>query len=376
MSAILLVFSPRNPVTWLRVDTAKILRLLNFRTIYLVGLRDDVPVDLPKEVTLFKIPLCRVLNASVNSFLLRIFVFMLEQLSVALLVLKLSRKTNYVICSHCTMPLTMLLLRILKKNAITYAGGMSLPIHPGSIIARRMTSIMDDLCYKWSKGILAVSRSLLKMDPLLRKYVEKTYVAPCRFCDKAFFRKFNFSTPSRRKNIVGFVGRLSWEKGIMMFVKSIPHIASRRSDVSFLIVGDGPFKDQVLQEIIASKVQDRVVMIPWTNKVETYLKKMKLLVLPSMFEGYGAVVVEAMACGTLVLVTPIPALASLLEKGNTAFLLHSLNVKHLTQRVLEILERRDLDVVSTNAYRSLLDFCDENQIVSAWKHAFEAISPM
>lgn len=360
-------------MTWLRVDTAKIMTLLNFRPVYLIGFKDDTPEELPKEVILFEVPLSRVLNTPMNNILLRILVFMLEDLSVAMLVLKLSRRTDFVVCSHTTMPLTMLLLHILRKYAIEYTGGISLPIHPRSIIFWRLADIMDDLCYRWSKGILAVSQYILKMDPVLRKYVEKTYVAPVRFCDKAFFKVFNYSVPSKRENIVGFVGRLSWEKGIMEFVKSISIVASRRSDVNFLVVGDGPFKEWVEQEVGSLKIRDRVVLIPWTNRVESYLKKLKLLVLPSKFEAYGAVVLEAMASGTPVLAAPIAALTSLLDDGRSAFLLVNISVEHLAERVLEILERRDLDDISNNAYHALLDFCNVDKVLAAWKHAFRMI---
>lgn len=374
MSVVLLVFSLKilltSPVI---TDTIKILRSLNFRVVFLTQSKRRARAYLPKEVEVFEAALSGVLSKQSNNMFLNWFFFLFEQMLVSLSLLRLHKKFDLVIFSHCLMPLPVLLSRLLAKSPLVYVGGIPISIRSESNTSRRAITILENLYYRWSKGILVVTCSLVKRPPL-RKYSKKVFEAPIRFCDKAFLERFSYSQPSDRKNVVGFVSRLSWEKGVLEFVMSIPHIISRRGDVNFLIVGDGPLKDTVLEKIGSPEVEKRVAMVPWTNDPGTYLKRIKLLILPSRSEGMPSIVLEAMACGTPVLVTRVGGLAGLFDDGTNAFLLDNTEAEYIARRVLEILERPDLNDVSRDAYSLLISHYNEEKILADWRSAFEAIS--
>ena len=382
MSTILVIFSPRSrDTTGIAIgDTIKVLKLLNFRTILLICHKSSVhavksiaPSTLFGGVRFFGVTLSGVINKPSSGLFASGLEFLIEQVVIAVSILRLARNVKDVVFSHCLMPLPMLLAHILNKSVLVYVGGPLIPGNPKSGLSRKIISILSSIYYGLAKAILVVTPSL-RTDPMLVKYIEKIYYAPVRILDEEFFRKFSYSPPSRRENLVGFVSRLSWEKGIVDFVRSIPLILSKRNDVTFLIRGDGPSKDMVVNQIMSSEAKNHVSIIPWIDKIETCLKRMKLLILPSSSEGLPSVVLEAMACGTPVLVTPVPGLKGLLEDGKNAFLLSDTNMEYLAQRVLEVVQRSDLDDISRNAYQSLLDYYSTDQIVNTWKHVLKTVS--
>jgi glycosyltransferase involved in cell wall biosynthesis len=373
MPVVLLVLDARTRLTMPAIsDTIRILRMLNFRVIFLARAKRSARAYLPKEVEVSETALSGVFSKGSDNVFLHRFFMLFDHILVALSLLRLCKSYDLVIFSHCLMPLPVLISRILARNPLVYVAGIPLSAGPEYNLATRMIAILENLCYRWSKGILVVSSSLVKRPPL-SKYSQKAFEAPIRICDERFLARFSYSPPSGRRDLVGFVSRLAWEKGALEFVRSIPHIISRKSDTDFLIVGDGPLRDRVLQEVGFPEVKKRVTMIPWTNTPEIYLKRMKLLALPSRSEGIPSVVLEAMACGTPVLVTRVGGLADLLDDGKNAFLLNNTEIEYLAVRILEILERPDLDDISKNAYAMLLSHYNQKKILTDWRSAFETI---
>jgi glycosyltransferase involved in cell wall biosynthesis len=95
---------------------------------------------------------------------------------------------------------------------------------------------------------------------------------------------------------------------------------------------------------------------------------MKLLVLPSYTEGLPNIVLEAMACGTVVLATPVGAIPDIIKDGETGFLLKSNDPKHIAERILELLNKPELlDKVSINAYNYVRKNFSYEKTLDAWR---------
>jgi len=58
-----------------------------------------------------------------------------------------------------------------------------------------------------------------------------------------------------RDNIVGYIGRLSEEKGVLNFVRAIPEILKERNDMEFLIGGDGQLRGEIEKYISGKKLK-------------------------------------------------------------------------------------------------------------------------
>jgi glycosyltransferase involved in cell wall biosynthesis len=105
---------------------------------------------------------------------------------------------------------------------------------------------------------------------------------------------------SPRRNVIGFVGRIAYEKNLTTLVRAFIRIKDEFPDAVLLIVGDGISE---LKEKF-SKVNG-IKLVGSTDDVVPYLHAMDAYVLPSLTETTSLSTIEAMSCGVPVIVTPV-----------------------------------------------------------------------
>ena len=98
------------------------------------------------------------------------------------------------------------------------------------------------------------------------------------------------------KKVVGFVGNLVFIKRADKFPEIFENIASTQ-EVEFLVVGDGELRENIEKECQKRNLNVKFVGRVSQDKVPYYMNAMDVMILPSRNEGFGAVVIEAQACG-------------------------------------------------------------------------------
>ena len=165
--------------------------------------------------------------------------------------------------------------------------------------------------------------------------------------------KPNFiSDPLKENNTRGqfalFIGRLSQEKGIEFLLESWKEI-----DFPLKIVGDGPMMGNL-------KLQGNNVeflgKIP-NKSVKTLLQKAQFLVFPSQwYEGFPMVLVEAMACGTPVLVTNIGSMQEIITDELNGLHFELGNQKQFIEKVHQLMKDESLcQFLGDNGRRAYLE---------------------
>lgn len=114
-------------------------------------------------------------------------------------------------------------------------------------------------------------------------------------------------------------GRLSIEKGYMQFLSAFSKVVKRDIPCKFLLIGDGPEKEKLIavcnslglstwmrSEQKPLNPNADVFFWGYDETPEKYLSRASIFVLPSLHEGFGNALAEAMACGLPVLATDCP----------------------------------------------------------------------
>ena len=134
--------------------------------------------------------------------------------------------------------------------------------------------------------------------------------------DPARFERVEvFKTPTIR---VGFIGRLDPVKNIgalvsaMYFMNDLP--------VECHIFGEGPERGRLQELIDRYGFRDRVFLHGSVPRPQDALRQMDVLVLPSLGEGFGLVLIEAMASGVPVIGAKRGAIADVIEDGENGLL--------------------------------------------------------
>jgi glycosyltransferase involved in cell wall biosynthesis len=140
------------------------------------------------------------------------------------------------------------------------------------------------------------------------------------------------------------VGRLHPQKDQMTLVRMMSTIREARPEAKLLIVGEGPERGPLQQEIHARGVQDAVLLVGERHDIPELLAIADVFVLSSRAEGFGIVVAEAMAAEKPVVAFDLEPLREFVEDGRSGYL--------VTARSPEALAAAALKVVDDSSLRS------------------------
>ncbi|MCP4613566.1 MAG: glycosyltransferase family 4 protein [Planctomycetes bacterium] len=284
----------------------------------------------------------------------RVVHFVSLQIKFAYAVARWSRKTDaYIFFMGEGLLMSVLAVKLSRKKVILHLAASQQKIDEatGDIFSRPFR-FFEVLNYALADKIIVYSTRLIN-EWGLQAHKNKILIAHEHYLD---FDRFKITKPvGEREDIIGFVGRIRAEKGIMQFVETIPKILSVKSNTKFVIVGEGPLAEQVEQYIDRNKLKSHVQLIGWISHddLPESLNEFKLVVLPSYTEGLPNVMLEAMACGTPVLATPVGTIPDMIKDGETGFILEDNSSECIGSNIVRALDHPGLERISKNARDSV-----------------------
>jgi glycosyltransferase involved in cell wall biosynthesis len=230
-------------------------------------------------------------------------------------------------------------IRKMHKGPFNITGLVLFPIY----------RVIEEVACSLSDRIVVNVPSLLN-EPWLNKGRGKLFPYPiaARFISP----EFGISKPlDQRRTLVGYIGLMRPEKGVLNLVKAIPSIFNQMKEAGIFLGGGGPLLHQVEGELGDLISQGRVKVLDWIphDELPGYLNQMKLLVLPSYIEGLPSIVLEAMTCGTPVLATPVGAIPDIITDGETGFIMEDNSPECIAKNVIRALSHPDLNQIIQSA---------------------------
>jgi glycosyltransferase involved in cell wall biosynthesis len=316
-------------------------------------------------------------HVSGKNLILRILRYIWTQIRISYIFVKNMKQIDiciFFIGGDCLV-LPMIIAKLLAKRTIlVFAGSCTDILGIAGDGLYKITKILRKVNCKLSDQIILYSSNLEK-EWGLGAYHNKIIIAHEHHINFDIFQ-VNIKY-IKRNNIVGFVGSLSEQKGVFHFTEAIPLIVDKMSEYRFMIAGDGKLSTRIAEYIRINNLNEKVITPGWIDhvKLPVCLNELKLLVLPSYTEGLPNIMLEAMACGTPVLATPVGAIPDVIKDGETGFLLEDNSPECIAETALKILNMPDdkLEKVSENA-RKLVEkeFTFEN-VVERWGGILERI---
>jgi glycosyltransferase involved in cell wall biosynthesis len=190
--------------------------------------------------------------------------------------------------------------------------------------------------------------------------------------DLTQFRR-RFALPGER--IVLFVGRLVYEKGVHVLVNAIPKVLEK-VNAKTVIVGNGYMKEQI-SGIVKGLGIDQKVMFTGFVDDET-LRRLQtcadVSVVPSLFEPFGIVALEAMAAKSPVVVSDTGGLAEIVDHDVDGIKVYPNNPDSLAWGITRVLtDERNANRLRSNAYKKIQEKYNWDRIAKQTRDVYRTV---
>lgn len=132
---------------------------------------------------------------------------------------------------------------------------------------------------------------------------------------------------------IGYVGRLSGEKGIKALLEAMKKLVNRHGGLRLVVIGEGNLRGNLENYSGNLGLQKYVTFTGHIEDIKNVYRRLDLLVLPSETEGMPNVVLEALAMGVPVVATNVGGLPEIIESGSNGTLVEPGDVEGLTQAI-------------------------------------------
>lgn len=205
---------------------------------------------------------------------------------------------------------------------------------------------MDRITWRCTDRVIAVSAQLKSQLTALGIQPEKVSVVRngIRFGEP-------ISRPSRAP-VVGWVGRLSPEKGTSEFAEIMRRLSCECSEVRFLVVGDGPERASLETFVSTHELEHRVTFCGEVSDTSSVYGAMDIMVMPSKIEGLPFALIEGMASGVAVVANAVGGVPEVISHGHNGLLVTPGDSERFVMSVLQLLRDEELrSSIAMNACR-------------------------
>ncbi len=137
--------------------------------------------------------------------------------------------------------------------------------------------------------------------------------------------------------VIGTAGPLELVKGLPFFLGAAQRVLAVRNDVEFLVAGAGPEEENLRRIARELKISEHVTFFSGMSDFTHALAAMDVFCLPSLRQGLGTIMLDAMALGKPVIATGVGGVYSVVRNGETGFVVPAADSEQLAQRMLVLL---------------------------------------
>lgn len=180
---------------------------------------------------------------------------------------------------------------------------------------------------------------------------------------------------SPEDKVILFIGRVAEEKSIDVILKSLPDVFKKIPNSKFLVVGDGPNRNDLQQLAKSLNIEGKVIFAgkqPWEN-IGLYYNLGDVFVNASMSETQGLTFIEAMASGVPIVAKYAPNLSEFISNNqNGIFIKYT---SQMSKSIINVLNNQKLrNKLITNAYKTAEEHSSEkfgDKLENLYKYVIE-----
>jgi len=219
-------------------------------------------------------------------------------------------------------------------------------LHTETTHRLRLYKIIDLLALRFFPKVITVSESL-------RQYLIANGLSPQKvvtvhnavdletfasgvslYNDKALRNRLGIGSD---QPIVSTIGRLTSQKGHRYFLESAKRILEVLPETRFLIIGDGPLRDEFEGLSLSLGIAQAVRFLGYRQDIATLMSTSDVITMPSLREGLPYVLLEALALARPVVGTRVGGIPEVVKHGETGFLVPPKDSESLAEAIIQLL---------------------------------------
>ena len=157
--------------------------------------------------------------------------------------------------------------------------------------------------------------------------------------------------------LIGTVGRLSKQKGHFVLIKAMALVCRELPRARLLIIGhdDQGLKDGLLARIREAGLEENIILGGFRDEIPDIMACFGVFCLPSLWEGFGMVLIEAMAESKPIVASRVGSIPEVVEDGRTGLLIPPGDENQLAAALLRLLRDKDLAAAMGRAGKERLE---------------------
>lgn len=222
-----------------------------------------------------------------------------------------------------------------KCDKVVYLRGLATPIK-NSIVNRYC---MNTACTHLIANSQETKRTMLQH---LSKYIDADKIAVIYHgIDKKLLADGGDKLPQivadESTVVLGNAGRLTLQKGQQHLIEVAENLKEQGIKFKLYVAGTGELHDQLQACISAKKLENEVILLGFVADMEAFMRSIDIFVLSSSWEGFGFVIVEAMAKGKPVVAFDITSNPEIITDEKTGLLATHLDTRDLTKQTASLI---------------------------------------
>ncbi|NOY84208.1 MAG: glycosyltransferase [Nitrospirae bacterium] len=252
----------------------------------------------------------------------------------------------------------------------------------GTIEDKRHNIILQRFLWSFPNQILSVSQAHRQKMTDLVGFPHEQIRAIVNGVDTDLF----FPNPEIKKEIrkklglkkdsfcIGTVGSLRPVKNQLLLINACKTILHNFENVEVMIVGEGPLKAQLKQEVKTLGFSEKIHFAGGQTNIPEILNALDVFVLPSLSEGMPNAVLEAMACGIPVIATSVGGVPEVIEDGKNGMLISSGDEEALILSLGEVIQDQEKRLsFGIEAQRRAKTYFSLKNMVSEYQMFYESL---
>ncbi len=154
-----------------------------------------------------------------------------------------------------------------------------------------------------------------------------------------------------------YVGRLVFYKNLEVLIKAINIVRKTEPKIKLVIVGGGPHEKVIRNLINKLNLESNIVLTGHVSTKEKLdlISQSNALLLPSVCEGFGLVILEAFSQNKPALVSDIRPMSDIVSHNETGYVINSHDEEKWAQKMLELIRNPEISLKMGNAGRENLE---------------------